>query len=55
MLDTTSLPVPVDLIVYTEAEWEGMRHSRGFHAGLRREVVWMYNRNDRYPILDLDL
>ena len=35
--DATELPVPVDLLVYTEAEWEEMsRQSRG-----PRPVVWI--------------
>ena len=46
MLDTTSLPVPADLIIYTESEWEGMGHDSGFHARLQREVVWSYERQD---------
>ena len=35
--DATDLPVPVDLLVYTEAEWEEMsRQGRG-----PRPVVWI--------------
>ena len=35
--DATELPVPVDLLVYTEAEWEGMSsQGRG-----PRPVVWI--------------
>jgi len=35
--DATELPVPVDLLVYTEAEWEEMsRQGRG-----PRPVVWI--------------
>lgn len=42
--DTTMLPVPADLFVYTEAEWKALGRRGGFGASLRREVVWVYER-----------
>lgn len=42
--DTESLPVPADVLVYTEAEWEALRQRGGFGASLDREVVWVYER-----------
>jgi len=35
--DTSEIPVPVDVLVYTEAEWMGGVRSRGQF----RDVVWM--------------
>lgn len=42
--DTTSLPVPVDLIVYTVEEWQALRRARSrFYETARREAVWLYD------------
>ena len=38
--DTTKLPVPTDLLVYTRDEWEGL--TGRFRDTLEREAVWMY-------------
>jgi predicted nucleotidyltransferase len=38
----TSLPVPAELLVYTQAEWEQLQASGGrFAQILNREVVWL--------------
>ena len=38
------LPVPAELLVYTEAEWERLRQgSGGFVRTLDRETVWVYH------------
>lgn len=38
----TSLPVPAELLVYTQAEWEQLQASGGrFAQTLRQEVVWL--------------
>jgi predicted nucleotidyltransferase len=38
----TGLPVPVDLLVYTEAEWEQLRADRAsFIRGIEAEAVWV--------------
>ena len=34
--DTTALPVPVDLLVYTPEEWRKLR------SRMKEEVVWIY-------------
>jgi hypothetical protein len=41
--DTAGLPVPAELLVYTEAEWRALE-ARGerFAARLRAETVWVY-------------
>ena len=38
--DTSALPVPVDLLVYTETEWHEMNR-----PGFAEQVVWIYNRS----------
>lgn len=41
--DTTALPVPVDLLVYTKSEWEAL-HEKGesFSETVRKELIWVY-------------
>jgi len=41
--DTTKLPVPADVLVYTEEEWESSRKEARFYQTLVREVVWLYD------------
>jgi Zn-dependent peptidase ImmA (M78 family) len=37
------LPVPADLVIYTEAEWEQMRaEARRFARTVEAEAVWLY-------------
>lgn len=41
----TSLPVPSDLLVYTQAEWESLQKGGGrFARTLSRETVWVYTK-----------
>jgi hypothetical protein len=41
--ETESLPVPAELLVYTEDEWARLRSAGGrFAETLAREVVWVY-------------
>jgi hypothetical protein len=43
--DTTSLPVPADILIYTEAEWrELQRHGGRFAEMLARDTVWVFKR-----------
>ena len=42
--DTTSLPVPVDLLVYTEKEWARVRTQGRFGVALKQEALWLYER-----------
>jgi predicted nucleotidyltransferase len=43
--DTLSLPVPADILVYTEEEWQAMRQQKRFLPKIENEVVWVYTRN----------
>lgn len=40
--DTTELPVPAEVLVYTEAEWESLDQQKRFYYTLTREVIWVY-------------
>ena len=40
--DTTKLPVPADVLVYTEDEWESLSQEARFLQTLVQEVVWVY-------------
>jgi predicted nucleotidyltransferase len=39
--DTTRLPVPADVLVYTEAEWDRFRQADPFGRRIAREVIWV--------------
>lgn len=39
----TKLPVPADVLVYTNAEWQDMKETR-FYKTVMQEAVWIYNR-----------
>lgn len=42
--DLTSLPVPAEIVVYTEREWGRLTAERSRFAGiLEREVVWLFD------------
>jgi len=41
--DTTALPVPADLLVYTPEEWSALTRTP-FGRRLAQEVVWVYTR-----------
>jgi len=43
--DLGVLPVPADLLVYTEAEWAALDRKRRFTKMLREETVWVYEKN----------
>jgi predicted nucleotidyltransferase len=42
--DTTQLPVPSDLLIYTAEEWQRMRDQGRFGRTLVEEAVWVYER-----------
>ncbi len=42
--DTTELPVPTDVLVYTWKEWESLQQKR-FRQTIVDEAVWIYDRN----------
>ena len=42
--DMSPLPVPADLLIYTEKEWKSLQKKGGrFAATLSRETVWVYH------------
>ena len=40
--DLTGLPVPTDVIVFTEEEWAALDPSIRFHWTLQEETVWVW-------------
>jgi hypothetical protein len=41
--NTLELPVPTDLLVYTQGEWEDLAESKsGFFRTMNDEVIWVY-------------
>ena len=42
--DTTGLPVPADVLVYTKDEWDRLGRTSAFHEMVMREAVWVYGR-----------
>lgn len=47
--DTTGLPVPADVLVYTREEWDRLPRGERFYQTLRREAVWVYLRDGFDP------
>ncbi len=43
--DTTSLPVPVDLLVYTQEEWQSLLTREPLNGKLIREIIWLHPRD----------
>ena len=39
--DVTEIPVPVDVLIYTKAEWKSL-HATRFYQTVMREAVWVY-------------
>ena len=42
--DTTPLPVPVDVIVYTQREWDSLPQGGRAAKMFRDETIWLYER-----------
>ena len=42
--DTTIFPVPVDLLVYTEKEWQSLTRQGRFASAVLKEMVWVFMR-----------
>ena len=40
--DTMELPVPTDVVVYTEAEWPRLDQQTRFFKMLREETIWVF-------------
>jgi uncharacterized protein len=48
--DTTTLPVPVDLLVYTSEEWQALLDSNSrFGRTARQEVRWLWETGESAP------
>jgi predicted nucleotidyltransferase len=43
--DTSEIPVPSDLLIYTIDEWEAMRDTGRLGRTLMKETVWIYERS----------
>ncbi|TAL30420.1 MAG: nucleotidyltransferase domain-containing protein [Spirochaetes bacterium] len=48
--DSTTLPVPADLFVYSVTEWETMRKG-AFGARVEKEAVWVFDRAGTVPVV----
>jgi hypothetical protein len=44
--DTTVLPVPADLLVYTLQEWNALIDQPGFAQSADRDAIWVGTRHD---------
>jgi predicted nucleotidyltransferase len=45
--DTLELPVPADVLVYTEEEWQGLQKERPFIQTLVRETSWVFRKEPK--------
>jgi predicted nucleotidyltransferase len=45
--DMIELPVPADLLVYTEEEWHSLRQQGRFSQALTKEIVWVHDRESK--------
>jgi len=44
--DLIRLPVPADIIIYTESEWRNLRKkNKKFVSTLEGEIIWLYKRS----------
>lgn len=44
--DASKLPVPADLLVYTEDEWRSMKDQGRFYGTVMNEAVWVYQKGN---------
>ena len=44
--NVTALPVPVDLLIYTQEEWNEL-HQRKFYSTVMREAIWVLDVNPK--------
>jgi len=44
--DTQDLPVPTDVLVYTQKEWDDLTGEPGFQRTANREAVWVYTARE---------
>jgi predicted nucleotidyltransferase len=48
--DTLGLPVPVDILVYTQEEWKDMgRQGERFYQTIQKEAIWVYEKGKVIP------
>jgi len=40
--DATDLPVPADVLVYTEKEWQSLGEQSRFYRTVMQEGIWVY-------------
>lgn len=45
--DTMELPVPTDVLVYTEGEWQRMDCQTRFFKMLNEETIWVFNPDNQ--------
>ena len=41
--DTTELPVPADLLVYTREEWQNLDRAGRFYREVAKKTVWVWS------------
>ncbi len=44
--NTEDLPVPTDVLVYTQKEWDDLTDEPGFQRTANREAVWVYTARE---------
>jgi len=42
LVDASNLPVPTDILVYSQLEWENLISRRPFFNKLIKEIAWIY-------------
>jgi len=48
--DTTGLPVPTEILIYTLDEWQSLDREGRFYQTLMREARWVYARDEQRPV-----
>ena len=43
--DTSSIPVPVDMQIFTQTEWTAIPHDSRFKKAVDLEAVWIYSKS----------
>lgn len=43
--DVTDLPVPAEVLVYTQEEWQSLSPKRRFLSSLTHETIWVYGKS----------
>ena len=46
--DTTELPVPTDVLVYTKEEWELMKGRKSSYISATNKIIWLYSQDKNY-------